>query len=64
MTPGAVVFMVASWAFVLGLTFWSFYRLLKSEKHFDPDGIGPASPPVPGAAEGVLPPPAERGREV
>ncbi len=57
MTPGALIFMLASWAFVLGLTFWSFRKILQSQKHFDPDGIGPASPPVPGAADG--PPPRD-----
>jgi hypothetical protein len=29
MTPGAVIFMVGSWSFVLGLTAWSFARILK-----------------------------------
>ena len=47
MTPGAIMFMVGSWAFVLGLTFWSFARLMSGKKHFDPDGIGPAVPPEP-----------------
>lgn len=28
MTAGAVVFMVLSWGFVLGLTAWSFARIL------------------------------------
>jgi hypothetical protein len=48
-----VLFWLGSWAFVIGLTSWSFYRLLSDQgkKHFDPDGIGPASPPVPGRAE-------------
>jgi len=30
MTPLALGFMVASWAFVLGLTAWSFHRVLRS----------------------------------
>lgn len=47
MTTGAWLFMLSSWIFVLGLTFWSFWRILRSQQHFDPDGIGPASPPVP-----------------
>jgi hypothetical protein len=51
MTAGALIFLIASWTFVLGLTFWSFARILGAQKHFDPDGIGPASPPVPGRAE-------------
>jgi hypothetical protein len=29
MTTSAIVFMVASWMFVLGLTGWSFSRILK-----------------------------------
>jgi hypothetical protein len=47
MSGGAIAFMAGSWTFVLGLTAWSFYRLLTDKKHFDPDGIGPESPPVP-----------------
>lgn len=56
MTPGAVAFMLASWAFVLGLTFWSFARILRTQKHFDPDGIGPGAPPVPPSAPQDPPP--------
>ncbi len=52
MSTSAILFMAGSWTFVLGLTFWSFYKLLKDKKHFDPDGIGPAEPPVPGETEG------------
>ena len=51
MTTGAIIFMAASWTFVLGLTAWSFSRILKKQKHFDPDGIGPAVPPVAGDAD-------------
>ncbi|MBW3655262.1 MAG: hypothetical protein KY444_04095 [Gemmatimonadetes bacterium] len=51
MSAGALLFMLLSWSFVLGLTTWSFGRILKGKKHFDPDGIGPAQPPEPGAAE-------------
>lgn len=51
MSTGALLFLIVSWSFVLGLTFWSFARILRSQKHFDPDGIGPAGPPVPGRAE-------------
>ncbi len=46
MSTGAILFMAGSWTFVLGLTFWSFYRLLTMKKHHDPDGLGPQSPPV------------------
>ena len=51
MSNGALAFMLGSWTFVLGLTFWSFYTLLTLKKHHDPDGIGPEAPPVPGKAE-------------
>lgn len=51
MTTGALFFMLASWVFVLGLTFWSFSKILRHQKHFDPDGIGPASPPEPAQTE-------------
>lgn len=47
MTTGAIVFMVLSWTFVLGLLAWSYHRILTHKKHFDPDGIGPAAPPEP-----------------
>lgn len=49
-----VIFWLGSWAFVLGLTGWSFWRLMSDQgkKHFDPDGVGPATPPVKGKAEG------------
>lgn len=46
MSTGAILFMAGSWIFVLGLTFWSFYKLMTLQKHHDPDGIGPAVPPV------------------
>ena len=46
MTTGAVVFLVLSWVFVLGLTAWSFARVLGKSRHHDPDGIGPAVPPA------------------
>ena len=56
MSSGALIFMALSWIFVLGLTFWSFGKILRTQKHFDPDGIGPASPPVPPAAPQSPPP--------
>lgn len=46
MSTGAMLFMFGSWAFVLGLTGWSFYKLLTLKKHHDPDGTGPAVPPL------------------
>ncbi|HEX3158972.1 MAG TPA: hypothetical protein VHQ45_10675 [Gemmatimonadaceae bacterium] len=51
MSTTAIIFMAVSWLFVLALTFWSFKRVLGSQKHFDPDGIGPAQPPVKGRTE-------------
>ncbi|MHB1070587.1 MAG: hypothetical protein ACYC1W_12090 [Gemmatimonadaceae bacterium] len=51
MSTSAIVFMAGSWTFVLGLTFWAFYKLLQDKKHFDPDGIGPAAPEVPAETE-------------
>lgn len=55
MTIDAALFMAASWALVLGLTFWSFWRILRARKHFDPDGIGPAVPPEPAASRRSAP---------
>ena len=51
MTGAALVFMVLSWIFVLTLTVWSFKRIMGHQAHHDPDGIGPAQPPVPGMTE-------------
>lgn len=56
MSGGAIAFLLLSWAFVLGLTVWSFLKILRHPKHFDPDGIGPASPAEPGLAEGGVVP--------
>lgn len=57
MTIGAIVFMLLSWAGVLGLVGWAYYRILTHREHFDPDGTGPASPP-----EGALFDPEAGGR--
>ncbi len=51
MSGGAILFMVLSWLFVLGLTAFSFARILTLRRHHDPDGTGPAKPPLPGSAE-------------
>ena len=51
MTSSAIFFMAASWIFVLGLTGWSFKRIMGHQAHHDPDGIGPAQPPEPGLTE-------------
>ena len=32
MTTGAIVFMALSWTFVLGLTIWSFWRVLQKQR--------------------------------
>ncbi|MDQ3555613.1 MAG: hypothetical protein M3409_02380 [Gemmatimonadota bacterium] len=52
MSTGALIFMVLSWIFVLGLVSWSFARILRNPRHFDPDGIGPEVPPAPPEAPG------------
>jgi hypothetical protein len=31
MTTGAALFWLGSWAFVLGLTFWSFAKILRAQ---------------------------------
>ena len=57
MSTGALIFMLLSWTFVLGLAGWSFYRVLRKQAHFDPDGLGPAAPREPGAADPLSGPP-------
>ena len=53
MSTGAIAFWLLSWTFVLGLTIWAFARILSKmgRQHHDPDGIGPAVPPVPGKVD-------------
>lgn len=60
MSTGALIFMALSWTMVLGLMTWSFGRILRAKEHHDPDGIGPASPPLPPAGDA---PPADHRRE-
>ena len=36
MTTGALIFMVVVWTFVLGLTFWSFRKLMKTDPSNEP----------------------------
>jgi hypothetical protein len=36
MTTGALIFMVMAWTFVLGLTFWSFMKLMKTDPSNEP----------------------------
>lgn len=59
MSRGALIFMLMSWTFVLGLTFWSLGRALRKSAHHDPDSIGPLAPPVSGTEEGRMPPPSD-----
>lgn len=44
------VFMLTSMGAVTLLAGWCFARILKGHRHFDPDGTGPARPPVRGRA--------------
>ena len=51
MTGSAIAFMAISWGVSLGLLIWSYAKILRKKEHHDPDGIGPAQPPVPGTTE-------------
>jgi hypothetical protein len=51
MGPFAWSFMLISMGAVTLLTAWCFTRVMRTRRHFDPDGTGPAVPPVPGDAE-------------
>jgi hypothetical protein len=53
MSPVAIVFWLASWSCVLGLTTFCFARVLRHRRHHDPDGTGPAAPLERGAAESL-----------
>jgi hypothetical protein len=44
-------FMLVSIGAVTALTAWCYSRILGRKEHFDPDGTGPARPPVSGSAE-------------
>jgi len=46
------IFMLVSMGAVTLLTAWCFTRILRGKRHFDPDGTGPASPPVRARTEG------------
>lgn len=54
MTTGALVFMLFCMAAVTGLVAWCFARIMSTKDHFDPDGTGPAHPPVPGREDGAV----------
>jgi len=43
MTTGAIIFMAMAWILVLGLTFWSYRRLMKAD-------AAPESLPPPGTS--------------
>jgi hypothetical protein len=51
MTTTAIILMAVIWTALLSLITWSSSNILRGRRHFDPDGIGPAAPPVPGMAE-------------
>jgi hypothetical protein len=51
LTAGTMTFMILAMGAVTTLTAWCFYRILKGRRHFDPDGTGPAQPPVRGKLE-------------
>ena len=36
MTTGALIFLILAWTFVLGLTIWSFRRLMKADPAKEP----------------------------
>lgn len=44
-------FMLLSIGAVVGLTAWCYARILRRKEHLDPDGTGPARPPVSGSAD-------------
>jgi hypothetical protein len=45
------VFMLTSMGAVTALTIWCYARILGGQRHFDPDGTGPAHSPVEGRVE-------------
>ena len=44
-------FMLISMGVVTLLTVYCFSRVIATKKHFDPDGTGPARPPIAGDVE-------------
>ncbi|MET0396114.1 MAG: hypothetical protein ABW277_04785 [Longimicrobiaceae bacterium] len=46
MTTEAIIFMAVVWTAPFGLITWSYAKVPRGRRHFDPDGIGPATPPV------------------
>jgi hypothetical protein len=55
MTTAAMIFMAVIWTSLFSLIGWAYSRVLRGRRHFDPDGIGPASPAEPGGAERATP---------
>ena len=51
LTAGSIAFMLLAMLAVTSLAIWCFARILGSKEHFDPDGTGPAAPPVEGKVE-------------
>ncbi len=51
LTAGSIAFMLVAMLAVTSLAVWCFARILGSKEHFDPDGTGPAAPPVEGKVE-------------
>jgi heme/copper-type cytochrome/quinol oxidase subunit 2 len=51
LTPVSWVFMLMAMGAVIALTSWCFWRISRTREHFDPDGTGPAKPPVEGRVE-------------
>lgn len=45
------MFMLTSMGAATALAAWCFSRILRGKRHFDPDGTGPAHPPVEGKVE-------------
>ena len=51
LTIYSLTFMLVAMGSVTLLAAWCFIRILGGKAHFDPDGTGPARPPVSGSAD-------------
>ena len=47
MTTSAIIFMLGSWGFVLGLTTWCVARIMTLRRRAESDGVDPAGASVP-----------------
>lgn len=47
----SLLFMLTSMGLVTLLAAWSFFRIMRGKRHFDPDGTGPAHSPVTGEVD-------------